>query len=939
VLLDAPRVQRSGIWTSLGAAGLLSGFEVFRGGAENSTRGGCAPRINQSNRELMNLLKTFWRWLRSLGQSRAMKREIDEELRLHLELRTAEYIDTGVSTEEAAREARRRFGNIQKVREECRDVRGAGFGEATFQDIRFGLRMLRKSPGFTTVVVLSLALGIGANATVLCWIQNILHRPLPGVAKQEELAVVTTTHGTTMSETLSLPDLQDQAKLKEVFAGVVGSSVTPASLTVNGHSEWICGQLVTANFFDVLGVKPLLGRTFLSEEDEQPGGHPVMVISEGLWKRRFGGDPGIVGRTVELNRHSFTIVGVVPVAFHGTLNGLKCEFWAPVTMRQTVSNIGSIDERSTRWLQTQARLRPGVNLAQAQAALDTLAAQLEQAYPDSNKEIRLRVLPLWKSPYGGPSVMLPVLCLLLAVSLGVLLIVMVNVANLLLARATRREKEVAIRLALGAGRGRLIRQLLTESLLLAVLGGVTGVLLAIRMVELIRFFLPNSPLPIGFSPALDGQTLGLVLLLTLATGLIFGLVPALHTSKPHLNEALKEGGRSSGAGAPHHRLLGMLVVSQIALALVLVVCAGLCLKGLQSARHRDPGFDPNHLLYAGINIGMNGYTEETGKVFYHELQQRLAALPGVQEVALSSWFPLGFTFGGSWGVNVEGYPRRPNEDLDVWRSFVSPRYFATLRIPLLDGREFTDQDDQKSPPVAIINEAMAKRFWPGQNPIGRKFKAGGASRTVVGVVKTGRYRSLTESPQGFFYTPYRQGISDLSLSLCVRTTGNPEALAVELVQEIHKLDPGVEPWGILPMTEYIQPAFLAQQIAASLLILLGVVALALAAMGVYGVMAYVVSQRTHEFGIRLALGARNRDVLRLVLRQGLMLASLGVGIGLALAVAVTRLLANFLYGVSPFDVVIFASVPLLLGLITLLACWLPARRAAKVDPMVALRYE
>jgi predicted permease len=380
-------------------------------------------------------------------------------------------------------------------------------------------------------------------------------------------------------------------------------------------------------------------------------------------------------------------------------------------------------------------------------------------------------------------------------------------------------------------------------------------------------------------------------------------------------------------------------VSQIALALVLVVCAGLCLKGLQSARHRDLGFDPNHLLYAGINIGMNGYTEETGKVFYHELQQRLAALPGVQEVALNSWFPLGFTFGGSWGVNVEGYPRRPNEDLSVWRSFVSPRYFAALRIPLIEGREFTDQDDQKSVQVAIINEAMAKRFWPGQSPIGHKFRAGGATRTVVGVVKTGKYRSLNESPQGFFYTPYRQGIPDLSLNLCLRTTGNPEALAGVLVQEIHKLDPGVEPWGILPMTDYIQPAFLAQQIATSLLILLGVVALALAAMGVYGVMAYVVSQRTHEFGIRMALGARTRDVLQLVLRQGLMLGSLGVALGLVLAVAVTRLLANFLYGVSPFDAMIFASVPLLLGLITLLACWLPARRAAKVDPMLALRYE
>lgn len=892
----------------------------------------------------MKLLRTIWLRLRSLWQRREVKQEIDEELRFHIEQRTAENIAAGMAPEDAAREAHKRFGNVQSIREECREKSGASFGEATLHDVRFGLRMLRKNPRFTTVVVLSLALGISANTTVLCWIQNILLRPLPGVAKQEKLAAVITTHGATTLETISLPNLQDQAKLKEVFDGILAWSDTPAArLTDNGQSEWIYGQQVTANFFDVLGVKPLLGRTFLSEEDGQPGGHPVMVINEGYWKRRFGGDADIIGRTVDLNRRSFTIVGVVPGVFHGTINGLKPDFWAPLTMCQEFTrNQSWFDHRDAPWLHALARLRPGVSRPQAQAAIDTLAAQLDHAYPESNKEVRFRLLPLWKLP-GGPAIMLPVLSLLLAVSLGVLLIVTVNVANLLLARATRREKEVAIRLALGAGRGRLIRQLLTESLLLALLGGALGVLLASRMVELVRFFLPKSTVPIGISVALDGHTLGIVLLLTLATGLVFGLVPALRTSNPHLNEALKEGRHSSGAGAPHHRLLGLLVVLQIAVALVLLVCAGLCLRGLQKALRTDLGFDPNHLLYAGIDIERNGYAGETGKVFYHELQQRLSALPGVQEVALGSWIPLGFSLsGGNWNVssiNVEGYSRQPSEDLNVSHGIVSPRYFAAMRIPLLAGRDFTDQDDQKNLPVAIINETMAKRFWPGQNPIGRKFEEWGAPRIVVGVVKTGKYQSLKESPQEFFYTPYRQGGSDLSLSLCLRTTGNPKALAGALVQEIHKLDPGVEPLGVLPMTEYIQPAFFAQQIAASLLVLLGIVALALAAMGVYGVMAYVVSQRTHEFGIRMALGARTPDVLRLVLRQGLMLGGLGVATGLALTAATTHLLANFLYGVNPFDAVIFTSVPLLLGLITLLACWFPARRAAKVDPMVALRCE
>ena len=801
--------------------------------------------------------------------------------------------------------------------------------------------MLRKNPGFAMIAVLSLALGIGANTTVFCWIQNILLRPFAGVAKQEELVVVTTMYGATMCDSLSLPDLKDQAKLKEVFAGVIGSTVNRSDLTADGQSDWIYGQISTADFFSVLGVKPLLGRTFLPEEDGQPGGHPVVVISEAFWKRRFAGDPGVVGRTVDINRSTFTIVGIVPGAFRGTMTGFNCDFWAPLAMCQEFGNRprGSLDVRSDRWVNAQARLRPGVSLARAQAALDTLAAQLEKAYPDSNREVRLRLLPLWKAPYGGQPLMLPVLSLLQAVSLGVLLIVAVNVANLLLARASRREKEVAIRLAMGAGRGRLIRQLLTESLLLSLIGGAFGVVLAHWMVGLIRFFIPNSNLPLGFSVSMDSRTLGPTLLLTLATGVIFGLAPALQTSRPHLNESLKVGGRAAVSGTPRHRVLNLFVVSQIALALVLLICAGLCLKGLRKARQSDLGFDPNHLLYMGFNIEMNGDTE-TRAVFCHNLQKRLALLPGVQGVALATWYPLGFDPAvSSWGVDVKGYPRQPNENLDVSLSNTSPGYFAAMRIPLLDGRDFTDQDDQKTPPVAIINGAMAKRFWPGQNPIGRKFDSGGATWTVIGIAKTGKYRSLTEHPRCFFYTPFRQWPHSHLVGLCLRTTGKPLSMANVVREEIHKLNPGAAIWATLPMIDYIQAAFIGQQAASSLLTLLGVVALALAAMGVYGVMAYVVGQRTHEFGIRMALGAQGQDVLQLVLRRGLMLSSIGVGIGVLLALGVTRLLANFLYGVSPFDVAAFAGAPLLLGLVTLFACWLPARRAAKVAPMEALRCE
>ena len=889
----------------------------------------------------MKLLKRLGHSFRSAWFRPERKRETDEDRPVCIERRTAKNIAVGKWWKDMARAARKRFGSLKNIRQECRDLPEASFCDAVWQDVSFGLRTLRKNPGFTTIAVLSLALGIGANTTVFCWIQSILLRPFAGVAKQEELVVVTSTRGTTVWDALSLPDLKDQAKLKEVFAGVTGSVVTRADFTADARSDWIYGQITTANFFTVLGVKPLLGRTWLPEEDEQPGGHPVMVIAESFWKRRFAADPDIIGRNVQVNRRNFTIVGVMPSVFRGTLTGFNCDFWAPLVMCEEVMHQprGLLDSRAYRWVQTLARLRYGVSAARAQLALDALAVQLESGYADSNREVRLRLLPLWKSPYGAQPLMLSVLSLLQAVSLVVLLIVAVNMANLLLARASRREKEVAVRLALGAGRGRLIRQLLTESLLLSLIGGALGVSFAYWMVGCIRFFIPNSQFPLGLAVSLDWRTLESSLLLALATGMTFGIVPALQTSRPHLNETLKEGGRGAASGTPHHRVLNVFVVSQIALAMVLLVCAGLCLKGLRKARQIDLGFDPNHLLYMGFNIEMNSDTEAR-MAFCHNLQQCLASMPGVQGVALATWFPLGFDAGvGVWGVEVEGYPREPNEDLNVCLSIISPQYFAAMRIPLRDGRDFTDRDDGKSPQVAIINEAMARRFWPRQNPIGRRFKTNGAARTVVGIAKTGKYRSLTESPSCFFYVPLRQWPHSTFASLCLRTTGNPTSMANVVRDEVRRLDPGVAIWAALPMTDYIQAVFMAQQVASSLLTLVGIVVLALAALGVYGVMAYVVGQRRHEFGIRMALGAKRQDVVRLVLRRGLLLACLGAALGLASTMVLTRLLASFLYGVSPFDAIILASVPVLLGVITMLACWLPALRAARAEPMEALRCE
>jgi predicted permease len=806
-------------------------------------------------------------------------------------------------------------------------------------DLRFAFRQLAKSPGFTAIASLSLALGIGALTTVFCWIHGVLLNPLPGVDRPEQMVVLTTSHAQQMWDTCSLPDIKDYREQKDVFAGIIGSQVTPACLTLGQRSVWMYGQVATANFFDVLRVQPLLGRTFLPDEDQKPGGNAVLVLSERAWKRVFQGSPGVIGRTVELNRHPFTIIGVVPGEFRGTMSGLACDFWAPLSMHKEVANFGSLEHRSDHWLHTQARLQPGVTIPQAQTVVNAVGQRLEQAYPDTNRDIHLSVLTFLDAPYGAQPIFRTVLGILLAVSLGVLLIVAVNIANLLLARATGRQKEIALRLALGAGRARLVRQLLTESLLLAASGGILGTLVAYWAVDLLNAWTPPTPLPVALSARIDAATLLFAIGGTAVTGIVFGVLPAWRASRPDLNSSLKDGGRSVSPGAAHHRVRSALVVAEIALAALLLVGAGLCIKSADRATHTNLGFNPDHVLLSGLRVGMNGYTEATGKVFYARLEERLAELPGVEAVALSSWFPLGFEGGPSHGVTVPGHENKPNEDSSIPFSIVSPRYFETMRIPLLAGRDFTAQDDDKTDKVAIINETMAQRYWPGQNPVGRKFRAAWRELTVVGVAQNGKYRFLNEAPRAFFYTPYRQGVWDLNLGICLRSTPDAASMAGAVQRAIHDVDPRVEVWATLPMNDYIKAAFAPSMLASRLLTWMGVIALALAAMGVYGVVAYVVSQRTQEFGVRMALGAQTRDVLTLVIGHGLRLAVFGILLGLLGALAVTRLLAGFLLGVSPFDPVTFGAVVLVLAAVSLLACWLPARRATQVNPVEALRAE
>jgi predicted permease len=800
-------------------------------------------------------------------------------------------------------------------------------------DWKRGARRLLQRRGFSAIVVLTLAFGIGANATVWCWLDHLVLRPLPGVPRQEELVVLVSNRG---GGNVSQLDLRDLTDFPDIFQGAFFCQTSQASLEVDNQPEWVNTQVVSADFFDVLGVRPLVGRTFLPDEDKKPGGNPLLVISERLWRRRFAADPGVVGRVVELNRHPFTVVGVVPKPFRGSFSALAFDAWAPSSMIWEVRN-QRLEERSARGWHPLARLRPGVSLARARAAVEARNAQLATAYPDTNRDIRHRLVTLPNCPNGAQAVMGPVLRLLQAVSLGVLLIVAVNVANLSLASASGRRKEIAIQLSLGASRARLVRLLLAESLLLALAGGLLGILLAMQARRAVTLFLPAAPLGVELDFPLGGSTLVFTFLLTLATGLLFGLVTAVRATRVPLHESLKEGGRSSASG--HQRLRNALVVCEIALSLVLLVGAGLCLQGLRQARRIDLGLDPDHVLTANLQIGMNGYTPETGLGFYRELRRRLAALPGVEDAALASWFPLGLAGCKGSGVVVEGYLPAPGEDATYEFAIVSPRYLATLRVPLAAGRDFTDADDMRSERVAIVNEAFAARFWPGRDALGRRFRARGEWRTIVGVTRTGKYNRLDEPPWPFYYLPDQQGVSDLDLSLAVRTTGDPNAVARAVVGAVRGLDARVEPLRTLPLRSYVESVFFPQRMASGLLLLLGAVSLALAALGVYGVMAYAVAQRTQEFGVRLALGALPRDVLGLVLRQTLALTAAGVVTGLVLSLALTRLVAGFLNGVSPFDPVTYVAVPAFLAVVGLLASGLPARRATRVDPVVALRYE
>ena len=825
------------------------------------------------------------------------------------------------------------------------------------QDLRYGARMLVKKPGFTLIAAATLAMGIGVNTTIFSSVNTFLFRPLP-VERPDELAMafVGGKQQARVWDHVSYPDYVDFREQNRVFSGVAAYKMASVAFAANGagrdgdkqHAEVIWGEIVSGNYFDVLGVSAALGRTFLPAEDVTPGAHPVVVLSHSFWRRRFNADRNLVGRAIFLNGHPFTVIGVAPPSFKGMKFALSFDYWAPIMMRtQLEGQDGWRTARGWNHLSVFGRLKPGVGMRQAEADLNLITESLAERYPDASKNKKVNVVSEIEGRYDEYYGFLKVIsALAMSVSAMVLLVACANVANLLLARAATRRHEMGIRLAIGAGRFRIVRQLLTESLLLALLGGGCGLLLAFWGADLIGASVPKvTPyrLEIDFSP--DARVLAWALAVSLATGVVFGLAPAWRAAHTDLVSTLKSEPGGGGNRARRWSLRNLLVVAQIAISLVVLVCGGLFVKSLYVAQTSDPGFQTEGLLSFRLDPGLLGYDASKGKQFYAELLRRVESLPGVQSASLAGTLPLGDDWLSTSPIIKEGEaPPPPDQEMEILFSAVGANYFETAGTPLALGRDFTNHDREGAPAVAIINQEAARRLFGGaQNALGKRFRASrdGALMEVVGVARDGRYRNLVEAPRPYLFMPVLQSEYQSQLLLLARaaSAGQLNSIVADAHRAARQLDPRVPIFNLNVGDEHLRFTLWGPRLAAGIATAFALLALILASLGLYGVMAYTVSHRTKEIGIRMALGAHRTDVLRLVVGQGSALICVGVALGLGAALAMTRLLRSILFGVSSSDPFTFVVVALLLAGVALLACWIPARRATKVDPMVALRHD
>jgi predicted permease len=895
--------------------------------------------------------------LRGMSGVRQAEQEFSAELESHLQMHIDDNLRAGMAPEEARRQALLCLGGAEQTRQAYRERRGLPWLEDLVHDLHFGLRMMTRNPAFTAVAILTLAIGIGASATAFTWIDAVLLQPLNGVAEPSRLVTLESVTPNGEFVPNSYPDYRDFRDHLELFDGIAVTRPAVFSVGKEEHAQRVWGEMVSGNFFAVLGVKPEAGRLFLPVEfADAPGKFPIAVISDRYWRSHYGANPAVVGGTIRINQHELTVVGVAAPAFHGSIPVTAFDLWVPYMEQPVLNGVQEweLRDRHNRNMLGIARLKQGVPLDQARVELKALAERMAILNADVSKGMSATLLPLWKSPHGPQGLLVGPLRILMGVSVLVLFIVCANVASLLLARATLREREFSARLALGAGRARLARQVLTESLLLTAAGAGLGVAVTPWMSHALKFLMPPGPMQLLVSMdtrpnlAVLAFTGGLCVLSALAAGLI----PALQVGRLNLSARLNDGGRSGSAGRGRNRLHSVLVSSEVALALVALVGAGLFARGFQQTLHIDPGFDPNHVLLSQFYLSTNGYNLEQRKQFCRRLAERMAEEPGVIQAAYSDGVPLGFE--PSWWeeLRIEGYVPQPDENMNIFRAVVSPGYLPVMHIPLVEGRNFTEQDKEDTAPVMIVNEAFVRHFFAGRSPVGRRIHGWGDWFRVVGVAKDSKYHYLGESTPPYFYVPFRQVYrEDMNLAFYVRTQGEPASLLSTLRSQARALDPNVTVFDASPLKEYIGASLYPQKVAASLMTILGALALILAAVGIYSVMAYSVAQRTREIGVRMALGAQPGHVLRMVVRQGLALTVAGLVVGTTLAIGLARAVASVsftnsamgasanLLGGTAADPLIYAAAAAFLCVVAALAAYLPARRAASVDPMQALRTE
>ena len=882
----------------------------------------------------MRLVKWWWR-------RRAIERDLDDEIRSHFQMAIDDRVAGGEDRDSARLHAMKEFGNVLQTRENTRHVwrgRAAAAVADLWQDVRFGVRMLIKNPAFSLVVITVLTLGIAGNAAVFSLFKSLALKPLPGVPGSSQMAVILGRTADGRPIGVSHPDYRYLKEHDRAFADLTASSMIFASVGLGADAERIIAELVTGNYFQSLGAGAQLGRTLLPSDDVAPGQHPVAVISDALWRKAFAADPDVLGKTLHLNGRPLTIVGVAAPEFIGTVVSLAVDVFAPIMMQPQLSPPSRLEARGVAMMMTMGRLQHGETIASAAAQAGVLASQLEAEAPIPNFTRHITVVPIWQSPFGAQTYWLPAVAVLGGMGLLILLVVCANVANLVLVRGLSRGGELAVRVALGASRARLLRLLFVENIALAIPGALAGVALASVLLPFVAGgAAAAAPSRVYLDTTVDGYVIAFALALSFGCAMVFGFVPALRTSRIELTSLMND---VSPRLAARGRLRAALVVSQVAVSLVLLVAAALVLRSYAAAQRADGGFDAHNVTALAIDLQTAGYTDDTGPVMVERLLDALSTEPAFASASLAFNAPLSLVDGGSLSIAIEGYSPRADEDMIFLYNLVGPSYFQTLRIPLIAGREFSRTDDPNGPPAAIVNETLARRMWQSpENAIGKRLRTGstGEWRTVIGVARDVKYSRLSEPPRPFVYFPFLQ-MYDPGFIIHARATGDVADAMRRLRRHVNTLDPAIPIVRSITLPEQTRVALSVYELGAGALTMFGTLTIVLAAIGIYGLVAYSVKQSTHEIGIRMAVGANRTDVMLTFLRRGTGLAALGAGAGLALALAMSRSISSLLYGVTAYDALAFTGATAIVMGIALAASVFPAWSASNTDPLAALRH-